>query len=54
MTMVGALTVGVPNGRGPRFLEPAEAPIATPLHAQGPQQRRGNVWTPPQSSWSVN
>jgi len=24
-------TVGAPNGRGPRFLEPAEPPIATPL-----------------------
>ena len=24
-------TVGTPNGRGPRFLEPAELPIATPL-----------------------
>ena len=23
--------VGAPNGRGPRFLEPAEPPIATPL-----------------------
>jgi len=29
MTMVGA-----PNGRGPRFLEPAEPPIATPLLTQ--------------------
>ena len=26
-------TVGGPNGRGPRFLEPAEPPIATPLIA---------------------
>ena len=25
------ITVGAPNGRGPRFLEPAELPIATPL-----------------------
>src|SRR6218665_568071 len=24
-------TVGAPNGRGPRFLEPAEPPIAMPL-----------------------
>ena len=24
-------TVGAPNGRGPRFLEPADPPIATPL-----------------------
>jgi len=29
MTMVGA-----PNGRGPRFLEPAEPPIATPLTSE--------------------
>jgi len=27
------ITVGAPNGRGPRFLEPAEPPVATPLCA---------------------
>jgi len=26
-------TVGAPNGRGPRLLEPAEPPIAAPLSA---------------------